>query len=76
MDMADKTLGCKQCNHEFVFNESEQAFYKEKGFENEPQRCPECRAVRKQQAGNRGGYGGNRSFSSGSSSGNRSGNRW
>ena len=45
--MADKTLTCKDCNAEFVFTEGEQAFYAEKGFQNEPQRCPDCR-----QAGN------------------------
>ena len=56
--MEDKTIVCKDCNNPFTFNESEQAFYKEKGFENEPQRCPDCRAARKQQRGNRGGYGG------------------
>lgn len=54
--MADKTLTCKDCNMEFVFSEGEQAFYKEKGFENEPQRCPECRKARKAQR--RGGNGG------------------
>lgn len=55
--MADKTIICKDCNQSFVFTESEQAFYREKGFENEPQRCPECRAARKQQSrgGSRGG---------------------
>lgn len=45
--MADKTLVCKDCQNEFVFTEGEQAFYKEKGFENEPQRCPDCRRARK-----------------------------
>jgi len=66
--MADKVLTCKDCNTEFVFTESEQAFYKEKGFDNEPQRCPDCRRARKQQRNNnnRGNFGGNRS----------SGNRW
>ena len=53
--MADKTITCKDCNSAFVFTENEQAFYKEKGFENEPQRCPDCRAAYKQQR--RGGYG-------------------
>jgi CxxC-x17-CxxC domain-containing protein len=53
----DKTLVCKECNAQFVFTESEQAFFKEKGFENDPQRCPECRAAKKQARGsNRGGY--------------------
>ena len=47
--MPDKTITCKDCNQEFIFTENEQAFYKEKGFENEPQRCPECRRARKQQ---------------------------
>lgn len=46
--MADKTLVCKDCGAEFVFTESEQAFYKEKGFSNDPVRCPACRKARKQ----------------------------
>lgn len=46
--MQDKTLVCKDCHKEFVFTEGEQEFYKEKGFDNEPQRCPECRKARKQ----------------------------
>ena len=54
--MADKTLVCKDCQKEFVFTEGEQAFYKEKGFENEPQRCPECRKARKQQNNNNRGF--------------------
>jgi len=47
--VADKILTCKDCNAEFVFSEGEQAFYLEKGFQNEPQRCPACRQARKQQ---------------------------
>lgn len=65
--MADKTLVCKDCNNQFVFTEGEQAFYQEKGFENEPQRCPDCRKARKQQRNNnRGGFGGGRNFGGGS----------
>ncbi|MCK9251780.1 MAG: cytochrome C551 [Clostridiaceae bacterium] len=45
--MPDKTLVCKDCGAEFAFTEGEQAFYKEKGFENEPVRCPDCRRARK-----------------------------
>ncbi len=45
----DKTLSCRDCGKDFTFTASEQAFYAEKGFENEPSRCPECRAARKQQ---------------------------
>jgi len=49
LKMEDKTLTCKDCGKEFVFTEGEQAFYKEKGFENEPQRCADCRRAKKQQ---------------------------
>jgi len=67
--MPDKTLTCKDCNEEFVFSEGEQAFYQEKGFQNEPQRCPACRKAKKQQRRNFGNnsFGGNRNFNS---------NRW
>jgi len=43
----DKTLVCKECGQEFTFTAGEQEFYAEKGFENEPQRCKECRMARK-----------------------------
>ena len=43
----DKTLVCKDCGNEFVFTAGEQEFYAERGFQNEPQRCKECRQARK-----------------------------
>lgn len=60
--MADKTLVCKDCGNQFIFSEGEQAFYKEKGFENEPQRCPECRRARKAQRRNNNFSGGSRPY--------------
>ena len=45
----DKTLVCKDCGKEFTFTAGEQAFYAERGFENEPQRCKPCRDARKNQ---------------------------
>ena len=75
--MPDKTLICKDCNMEFVFSEGEQAFYKEKGFENEPQRCPECRKAKKAQRRNSTGGGFNSTGSRNSGRGGfSSGNRW
>lgn len=54
----DKILTCRDCGQDFTFTASEQEFYAEKGFTNEPSRCPECRQVKKQQTrGNSGGYG-------------------
>ncbi len=49
----DKTLVCRDCGNEFAFTASEQEFYAEKGFTNEPGRCPQCRAARKQRNGGR-----------------------
>ena len=45
--MKDKTLVCKDCGNEFVFTVGEQEFYAEKGFQNEPVRCADCRRARK-----------------------------
>ena len=42
----DKTLICKDCGNEFQFTASEQEFYAEKGFTNEPQRCKPWRDAR------------------------------
>lgn len=47
----DKTLTCKDCGSEFEFTANEQAFYAEKGFTNEPQRCKACRSARKNSSG-------------------------
>jgi len=61
----DETLSCVDCNSPFVFTSGEQQFFASKGFQNKPNRCPDCRAARKQQrsasGGNGGGYGGARS---------------
>ncbi|MDI6601643.1 MAG: zinc-ribbon domain-containing protein [Thermoanaerobacteraceae bacterium] len=45
----DKVLVCKDCGKEFVFTAGEQQFYAEKGFQNEPVRCKECRDIKKQR---------------------------
>ncbi|MCL2621644.1 MAG: zinc-ribbon domain-containing protein [Firmicutes bacterium] len=62
--MQDKTIKCKDCGKNFVFTVRDQEFYKEKGYDNEPQRCAECRRAKKQQNNSFGGNrsGGNRPF--------------
>lgn len=47
MAFQDKILKCKECGQDFVFTAGEQEFYAEKGFENEPARCRECRGNRR-----------------------------
>lgn len=51
--MQDEMLVCRDCGNEFVFTKAEQAFFKEKGFEKEPVRCPACRRARKQEKASR-----------------------
>jgi len=53
----DKVLQCRDCGNQFIFTAGEQEFYAEKGFQNEPTRCRDCRAARRQ---GRGGYGASR----------------
>ncbi len=48
MALADKTLTCRDCGSSFVFTAGEQEFYKSRGLQNEPGRCPDCRASRRQ----------------------------
>ena len=47
--MSEKIIICRDCGSEFIFTEGEQAFYKEKGFDNEPTRCVDCRRAKKAQ---------------------------
>ncbi|MDD2233679.1 MAG: zinc-ribbon domain containing protein [Desulfitobacteriaceae bacterium] len=51
MAFQDKDLVCKDCGVTFVFTVGEQEFYAEKGFENEPLRCRDCRNARKASRG-------------------------
>jgi len=44
---ADKTLTCRDCGETFAFTVSEQQFFAERGFTNDPSRCPECRSARR-----------------------------
>ncbi|MFC1902954.1 zinc-ribbon domain containing protein [Chloroflexota bacterium] len=56
MALEDKTLVCRDCGQEFIFTTGEQEFYSSHGLQNEPTRCPECRAARRRDRSG-GGYG-------------------
>ena len=47
MSYQDKSLKCRDCGNNFTFTASEQQFFAEKGFTNEPGRCPTCRRARR-----------------------------
>lgn len=56
---ADEMLNCVDCGREFVFSAGEQQFYEQKGFQNKPNRCTDCRTARKaMRSSNPGGGGG------------------
>lgn len=42
----DMELTCRDCGETFIFTAGEQEFYADKGFLNEPTRCPKCRTRR------------------------------
>jgi len=46
MDFIDKELKCVDCGKTFVFSAAEQAFFKDRGFKNDPKHCKQCKAQR------------------------------
>jgi CxxC-x17-CxxC domain-containing protein len=64
----DRTLTCADCGASFIFTAGEQEFHAQKGFTNEPRRCPECRAARR---ASRDSYGSGGGYSSGGYGGQR-----
>jgi CxxC-x17-CxxC domain-containing protein len=49
--MPDETLVCRDCGASFIFSEGEQQFFRERGYENKPSRCPDCRHARREGGG-------------------------
>ncbi len=43
----DQTFVCKDCGKEFVWTAGEQEFFAQRGLQNRPQRCLECRRAAK-----------------------------
>lgn len=56
MGFTDKSLQCSECGNTFTFTADEQEFYANKGYANEPKRCPACREARRAQRDTFGGY--------------------
>ena len=58
MVFEERTLTCVECSASFPFTVEDQQFHAERGYTNEPKRCPSCRDTRR--AERRGGVGINR----------------
>ncbi len=58
MSYQDKNVTCQECGQTFVFSADDQAYHAEKGYTNEPKRCPNCRQAARASRGGGGGGGG------------------
>ncbi len=57
MVFQDRTLTCVECGSAFTFSADDQQFHQERGYTNEPKRCPRCREARRGERRSA-GYGG------------------
>ncbi|MBI2853933.1 MAG: zinc-ribbon domain containing protein [Chloroflexi bacterium] len=61
MSYQDKSLTCQDCGQSFTFGADEQSLFAQKGYTNEPKRCPTCRQARRAEGSSNGlsnsGYG-------------------
>ena len=59
MVFQERTLNCVECNNSFAFTVEDQQYHAEKGYTNEPKRCPTCRDSRRaERRSSGGGFGG------------------
>ena len=58
MNYADRPLTCVECGQSFTFSADDQAYHAEKGYTDEPKRCPNCRRARRTQRSDQGIGGG------------------
>ncbi|MBI2867783.1 MAG: zinc-ribbon domain containing protein [Chloroflexi bacterium] len=57
MPFQDKTLTCQDCGVTFAFSAQEQEMFANRGYQNDPKRCPDCRKARKGRTGEATGEG-------------------
>ena len=58
MVFQERMLTCVQCSTPFPFTVEDQQFHAERGYTNEPRRCPACREARRAERRSMGGFGG------------------
>ena len=57
MSFQDRSLTCVECNQSFTFSADDQQYHREKGYSNEPKRCPSCRQNRRSSSYGSSSYG-------------------
>ena len=58
MVFQERSLTCVECGTSFAFTVEEQQFHADRGYTNEPKRCPACREARRAERGGGSRYGG------------------
>ena len=60
MVFQERNLTCVECGSTFAFSVDDQQYHAERGYTNEPKRCPTCREARRteRRSSGMGGYGG------------------
>lgn len=48
-DFEDKTIQCIDCGKGFVWSAGEQAFFRDKGLQNPPKRCKDCKHAKNER---------------------------
>ena len=61
----DREITCRDCGQTFAFTAGEQEFFASRGFQNDPSRCPSCRAARNSSGGGASYSGGGGGYSGG-----------
>jgi len=61
MSFEDRILTCQECGDSFTFSADDQAYHADKGYTNDPKRCPACRLARR-NTGSGGGSGNGRAY--------------
>ena len=49
MSFQDRQLTCVECGQSFTFSAEDQAYHAQKGYTNDPKRCPSCRELRRSE---------------------------
>jgi CxxC-x17-CxxC domain-containing protein len=57
MVFQERNLTCAECGNSFAFTVEDQQYHAEKGYTNEPKRCPSCRDARRSERRSSGGGG-------------------
>lgn len=48
-ELEDKNISCIDCGNDFIWTNGEQKFYRDKGLQNPPKRCKNCKQAKNER---------------------------